>query len=93
MALRRVADVRMEVFVFGTHLTRVTRELAGREPDVALARVSAMVTGDRSGGSRMGGKPLRTFNETWARRVLRSSGVIIIVSDGWESWRPGARAA
>ncbi len=86
MALRRVADVRTEVFVFGTHLTRVTRELAGREPDVALARVSAMVT-DWSGGTRIG-ESLRTFNETWARRVLRSSGVIIIVSDGWDRGDP-----
>ena len=29
LALRRVSGVRTEAFVFGTHLTRVTRELAG----------------------------------------------------------------
>ena len=37
MALHRVSAVRTEAFVFGTHLTRVTRELAGRDPDAGLA--------------------------------------------------------
>ena len=86
MALRRVAGVRTEAFVFGTHLTRVTRELAGRDPDAGLARVSAAVS-DWSGGTRIG-ESLRTFNRDWARRVLRSSGVVIIVSDGWDRGDP-----
>ena len=86
MALHRVAGVRTEAFVFGTHLTRVTRELRGREPDAALARVSAAVS-DWSGGTRIG-ESLREFNARWARRVLRSSGVVIIVSDGWDRGDP-----
>jgi uncharacterized protein with von Willebrand factor type A (vWA) domain len=86
MALRRVAGVRTEAFVFGTHLTRVTRELAGRDPDAGLARVSGAVS-DWSGGTRIG-ESLRTFNRDWARRVLRSSGVVIIVSDGWDRGDP-----
>jgi len=86
MALHRVRAVRTEAFVFGTHLTRVTRELAGRDPDAALARVSAAVS-DWSGGTRIGDS-LRTFNARWARRVLRSSGVVIIVSDGWDRGDP-----
>jgi uncharacterized protein with von Willebrand factor type A (vWA) domain len=86
MALRRVTGVRTEAFVFGTHLTRVTRELAGRDPDAGLARVSAAVS-DWSGGTRIG-ESLRTFNRDWARRVLRSSGVVIIVSDGWDRGDP-----
>jgi uncharacterized protein with von Willebrand factor type A (vWA) domain len=87
MALRRVSGVHTEAFVFGTHLTRVTRELAGRDPDAGLARVSAAVT-DWSGGTRIG-ESLRTFNEAWARRVLRSSGVVLVVSDGWDRGDPG----
>jgi hypothetical protein len=87
MALRRVSGVRTEAFVFGTHLTRVTRELAERDPDAGLARVSAAVS-DWSGGTRIG-ESLRTFNDRWARRVLRSSGVVIIVSDGWDRGDPG----
>jgi uncharacterized protein len=86
MALGRVASVRVEAFVFGTQLTRVTRELAGRDPDVGLERVSATVA-DWSGGTRIG-ESLRTFNGQWARRVLRSSGVVMIVSDGWDRGDP-----
>jgi hypothetical protein len=86
-ALRRASPVRTEAFVFGTHLTRVTRELAGRDADEGLARVSAAVT-DWSGGTRIGAS-LRAFNLRWARRVLRSSGVVMIVSDGWDRGEPG----
>jgi hypothetical protein len=86
MALRRASRVRTEAFVFGTHLTRVTRLLAGRDPDVGLAKVSAAVN-DWSGGTRIG-ESLRQFNQLWARRVLRSSGVVIVVSDGWDRGDP-----
>jgi uncharacterized protein with von Willebrand factor type A (vWA) domain len=86
MALQRVSAVRTEVFVFGTQLTRVTHELSGRHPDAALERVSAAVS-DWSGGTRIG-ESLRAFNVDWARRVLRSSGVVIIVSDGWDRGDP-----
>ena len=86
MALHRVSAVRTEAFVFGTHLTRVTHELAGRDPDAGLARVSDAVS-DWSGGTRIG-ESLREFNATWSRRVLRSSGVVIIVSDGWDRGDP-----
>jgi uncharacterized protein with von Willebrand factor type A (vWA) domain len=86
MALRRVSAVRTEAFVFGTHLTRVTHELAGRDPDAGLDRVSEAVS-DWSGGTRIGAS-LRQFNEVWARRVLRSSGVVVVVSDGWDRGDP-----
>ncbi len=86
MALRRVSAVRTEAFVFGTHLTRVTHELAGRDPDAGLDRVSEAVS-DWSGGTRIG-ESLRQFNDGWARRVLRSSGVVIVVSDGWDRGDP-----
>jgi uncharacterized protein with von Willebrand factor type A (vWA) domain len=86
MALHRVSAVRTEAFVFGTHLTRVTRELAGRDPDAGLDRVSAAVS-DWSGGTRIG-ESLRQFNDQWSRRVLRSSGVVIVVSDGWDRGDP-----
>jgi hypothetical protein len=86
MALRRLSAVRTEAFVFGTRLTRVTHQLAGRDPDAALDLVSSAVA-DWSGGTRIG-ESLRTFNLQWARRVLRSSGVVIIVSDGWDRGDP-----
>ena len=86
MALHRMSNVRTEAFVFGTHLSRVTHELAGRDPDVALDKVSAAVS-DWSGGTRIGAS-LEQFNRDWARRTLRSSGVVIIVSDGWDRGDP-----
>ena len=85
-ALFRSPGVRAEAFVFGTHLTRVTRELRGRDPDRALARVSGAVT-DWSGGTRIG-ESLRAFNLRWARRALRTSGVVVVVSDGWDRGDP-----
>ena len=78
--------VPMEAFCFGTRLTRVTPYLRGRNTDLALARVSAAV-GDWSGGTRIGAA-FREFNQRWARRVLRSSGVVIVVSDGWDRGDP-----
>lgn len=86
MALHRMSKVRTEAFVFGTHLSRVTHELTGRDPDVALNKVSEAVS-DWSGGTRIGAS-LEQFNRDWARRTLRSSGVVIIVSDGWDRGDP-----
>ena len=85
-ALTRASGVRTESFVFGTRLTRITHELRGRDPDLAIRRVSETVT-DWSGGTRIG-ESLRTFNLRWARRVLRTSGVVIVVSDGWDRGDP-----
>ena len=78
--------VRTEAFVFGTKLTRVTRLLRDRDRDRALDRVAATVT-DWSGGTRIG-ESFREFNQRWARRVLRSSSVVVIVSDGWDRGDP-----
>jgi len=78
--------VRTEAFVFGTRLTRVTRQLRGRDPDVALERVASVVR-DWSGGTRIG-ESFREFNIRWARRVLRTSGIVIVVSDGWDRGSP-----
>ncbi len=90
-ALTRASGVRTESFVFGTRLTRITHELRGRDPDLAIHRVSETVT-DWSGGTRIGDS-LRDFNLRWARRVLRSSGVAIVVSDGWDRGDPALVAA
>ena len=85
-ALTRASGVRTESFVFGTRLTRISNELRGRDPDLAIRRVSETVS-DWSGGTRIGDS-LRTFNIRWARRVLRTSGVVIVVSDGWDRGDP-----
>jgi uncharacterized protein with von Willebrand factor type A (vWA) domain len=85
-ALSAASEVRAESFVFGTRLTRVTRVLRDKDRDRALARVSETVN-DWAGGTRIG-ESFRTFNQRWARRSLRSSGVVIVVSDGWDRGDP-----
>ena len=80
------SNVPTEVFCFGTRLTRVTQHLRDRNADLALARAAAAV-GDWSGGTRIGAT-FREFNLRWARRVLRTSGVVIVVSDGWDRGDP-----
>ncbi|MEX2548035.1 MAG: VWA domain-containing protein [Chloroflexota bacterium] len=84
-SLRRV-NRRAEVFVFGTRLTRVTRALAARNADEALARVSTEVA-DWSGGTRIG-DCLREYNNRWARRVGSSDGIVVVMSDGWDRGDP-----
>jgi uncharacterized protein with von Willebrand factor type A (vWA) domain len=90
-ALSAASEVRAESFVFGTRLTRVTRLLRDKDRDRALARVSDAVN-DWAGGTRIG-ESFRTFNQRWARRSLRTSGVVIVVSDGWDRGDPALVAA
>ncbi|WIG58757.1 MAG: carbon monoxide dehydrogenase E protein [Ktedonobacterales bacterium] len=72
----------VETFVFGTRLTRITRQLARRDVDEAIRDVTRTVQ-DWSGGTRIGDS-LRTFNFRWARRVLGRGAVVLIISDGWD---------
>ena len=66
---------RVEAFVFGTRLTRVTRELRGRDPDRALARAAATVE-DWSGGTRIGAA-LAELNREHGRRIGRGAVVVV----------------
>jgi hypothetical protein len=77
---------RLEAFVFSTRLTRITRELARREPSAAIDAVSHTVH-DWSGGTQIGAS-LRTFNIEWSRRVTRGGPIVLIVSDGWDRGEP-----
>ena len=90
-ALARENEVRTESFVFGTRLTRVTRLMKDRDRDRALARVAESVN-DWAGGTRIG-ESFRQFNHQWARRTLRTSGIVIVVSDGWDRGDPALVAA
>jgi uncharacterized protein with von Willebrand factor type A (vWA) domain len=90
-ALSAASSVKTESFVFGTRLTRVTRLLRDRDRDRALAKIADSVN-DWAGGTRIG-ESFRTFNQKWARRSLRSSGVVIVVSDGWDRGDPAIVAA
>jgi len=76
----------VEVFVFGTRLTRITRELRKKNVDVAIADVVASVD-DWSGGTRIG-ESIKNFNYKWSRRVLRSGATVVVISDGWDRGDP-----
>lgn len=73
---------RVETFVFGTRLTRITRYLSKKDIDVAIREVSQVVN-DWAGGTKIG-EALKDFNFLWARRVLRNGAVVLIISDGWD---------
>jgi uncharacterized protein len=74
------AQPHAETFVFGTRLTRITRELKQRDVDQALDRVAHQVD-DYAGGTRIGAC-FAQFNRVWSRHVLRRGAVLIVVSDG-----------
>ena len=84
------AHRRVEAFAFGTRLTRITRELSGRDPDRALQRAARAVI-DWSGGTRIGDS-LAQLNREHGRRLGRGA-VVVILSDGWDRGDPDVLAA
>jgi uncharacterized protein with von Willebrand factor type A (vWA) domain len=77
----------VSVFLFGTRLTNITRQLRHRDPEVAFQMVAHIVP-DWSGGTRIG-EALERFNQDWARRVLGQGAVVLLITDGLD--RDGAR--
>ncbi|MGW1610565.1 vWA domain-containing protein [Streptomyces sp. NPDC002285] len=82
---------RTEVFTIGTRLTRVTRELVHRDPDLAMAAVAAAVP-DWRGGTRLG-ELLRAFLDRWGQRGMARGAIVVLLSDGWERGDPELLAA
>ncbi|MCO5187381.1 MAG: VWA domain-containing protein [Anaerolineae bacterium] len=85
-SLSRGLGQKVEAFVFGTRLTRITRPLYNRDMDQALADVAQTVV-DWSGGTRIGDS-IKTFNQEWGKRVLRGGAVVLLISDGWDRGDP-----
>ena len=77
---------RVEAFALGTRLTRITRELGTRDPDLALRQAAGRVL-DWSGGTRLG-DGLRRFNDEWGVRGMARGAVVVILSDGWDRGDP-----
>jgi uncharacterized protein len=72
----------VEAFVFGTRLTRITKQIRHREIHAAIDEVSHSVA-DWAGGTRIG-ECLREFNRHWSKRVLSRGAIVLIISDGWD---------
>ena len=77
---------RVSTFVFGMRITNVSRWIAARDVDEALAKVGREVT-DWSGGTRIG-ESLHTFNKRWSRRVLGQGAIVVLITDGLERDTP-----
>jgi uncharacterized protein with von Willebrand factor type A (vWA) domain len=75
-----------EAFVFATRLTRLTKQLAGRNPQRAIRRATEAAP-DWSSGTRIG-DALKAFNDRHGRRGMARGAVIVILSDGWERGDP-----
>jgi uncharacterized protein len=82
-----VAGAHAEAFVFATRLTRLTRQLAVRDPDQALARAGATPS-DWAGGTRLA-DGISRFVADHGRRGLARGAVVVVLSDGWAQDDPG----
>jgi uncharacterized protein with von Willebrand factor type A (vWA) domain len=80
------SDKRWEAFCFGTRLTRVTRQLEGSDPDLALTRAAAEVL-DWDGGTRIG-ESLKRFLDEYGHSGLARGAVVVLCSDGLEVGDP-----
>jgi len=82
---------RVEVFCFGTRLTRVTGAMECRRPDEALER-AARLSFDWDGGTRIGDS-LDAFVRGWARRGTCRGGIVVVCSDGLDRGDPAVLAS
>ncbi len=85
------ASDRVEVFCFGTRLTRVTPALRRRNVDDAMDRAAKAVV-DWEGGTRIGDS-LATFVRDWGRQGICRGGIVVLCSDGLDRGDPQVLAA
>jgi hypothetical protein len=86
----RRATSRVEVFCFGTRLTRITKSLEKRRPDAALDDAARSVF-DWEGGTRIG-HAIDTFVREWGRRGTSRGAIVVICSDGLDRGDPALLA-
>jgi uncharacterized protein with von Willebrand factor type A (vWA) domain len=80
------AGGKVEVFCFGTRLTRVTRTLRTRDPDRALREIGREVE-DWEGGTRIG-ESVKALLDRWSQRTALRGAVVVLCSDGLERGDP-----
>jgi len=76
----------VHAFTFGTQLTNITRHLATRDVDAALAAAGAQAQ-DWEGGTRIGAS-IEAFNRDWSRRVMGQGAVVLLITDGLDREGP-----
>jgi uncharacterized protein with von Willebrand factor type A (vWA) domain len=88
-AVRR-HPTRTEVFTVGTRLTRISRALRHRDPDLAL-RVAGATIADWHGGTRLA-ESVKAFLDRYGQPGMARGAVVVLFSDGWERGDPGQLA-
>jgi uncharacterized protein with von Willebrand factor type A (vWA) domain len=81
-----VARGRVEAFALGTRLTRLTKHLTSRDPDIAMQAAMPEVK-DWAGGTRLG-DGIREFNNEWGIRGMARGSIVVVLSDGWDRGEP-----
>ena len=79
-----------DAFLFHTRLVRITDALRERDPSRAMTRLSLMAEG--FGGGTQIATSLKQFNDRFAKEVLDSRSVMIVMSDGYDTDPPEALA-
>jgi uncharacterized protein with von Willebrand factor type A (vWA) domain len=79
-----------DAFLFHTRLVRITDALRERDPSRAMTRLSLMAEG--FGGGTQIATSLKQFNDRYAKEVLDSRSVMIVMSDGYDTDPPEALA-
>jgi uncharacterized protein with von Willebrand factor type A (vWA) domain len=82
----RRANAKVDVFCFGTRLTRITRALDRRDPDDAM-RLAGEAVLDWDGGTRIG-ESLKDFTRQARRARLGRGAIVVICSDGLDRGDP-----
>lgn len=80
------ANAKVEVFCFGTRLSRITRALDRRDPDLAMRQAGEAVL-DWDGGTRIGDS-LKEFTRSARRSRLGRGAIVVICSDGLDRGDP-----
>jgi uncharacterized protein with von Willebrand factor type A (vWA) domain len=86
----RRANQKVEVFCFGTRLTRITKSLSKRTPDQAM-KIAGSEVMDWDGGTRIGDS-ITTFIKKWGRTRVGRGSIVIICSDGLDRGEPAVLA-
>jgi uncharacterized protein with von Willebrand factor type A (vWA) domain len=82
----RRANAKVEVFCFGTRLSRITKSLERRDPDEAMRQAGDAVL-DWDGGTRIGDS-LREFTREARRSRFGRGAIVVICSDGLDRGDP-----
>jgi len=82
----RRANTKVEVFCFGTRLTRITKSIDKRTPDEAMRLAGESVL-DWDGGTRIG-DAIAAFVKESRRSRLGRGAIVVICSDGLDQGQP-----